>query len=529
LDLNAAFHEMIQSRNKIVRFFSWKPKVLYVSGEPTTRAGHVYRVLRYVDALRAAGFKCDWVELAQLKRSSSKEKLSNIDVLVIWRARWSEELGNLISTARAHDTRIVFDIDDYVFDPQFATIEIRDGIRSQGLREEGVAEQSKSIQKTMKAADYYTCTTKLLASAMERMGKPTFVLPNGFDEQTVEVSRRAVEPGSRLSDGLVRIGYACGSKTHQRDFAVAAPAIARLLRENERCRLVVFERTLELSEFPELLGLESRIENRILVPLKDLPHELARFDINVAPLEVGNPFCEAKSDLKYFEAALVRVPTVASSTEPYRAAIEHGENGFLASSQEDWYACLKALAENPELRGRLGHKAYHHALWQYGPNRRVELVTSVFEQILRGHRPDVFAPVLRLVAKPFTALIWTIGLRTGPVKPVRLLLPRKKRKRLKNIWLIRHSALFDADWYLAQNPDAGKTRLDPILHYLRHGAAKGRDPGPLFDTDSYLKQNPEVAKAGHNPLLHYLHHGAIKRRRPEPGRCNDVNPEVPLL
>jgi hypothetical protein len=112
---------------------------------------------------------------------------------------------------------------------------------------------------------------------------------------------------------------------------------------------------------------------------------------------------------------------------------------------------------------------------------------------------------------------------------VRLLLPRKKRKRLNNIWLIRHSALFDADWYFAQNPDVGKTRLDAILHYLRHGAARGRDPGPLFDTDQYLKQNPEVAKAGYNPLLHYLRHGGIECRRPRPAPCNDVNPELPLL
>ena len=44
--------------------------------------------------------------------------------------------------------------------------------------------------------------------------------------------------------------------------------------------------------------------------------EKARFDINLAPLEVGNPFCEAKSQLKFFEAGLVNCTTIASPTGP---------------------------------------------------------------------------------------------------------------------------------------------------------------------------------------------------------------------
>jgi glycosyltransferase involved in cell wall biosynthesis len=78
-----------------------------------------------------------------------------------------------------------------------------------------------------------------------------------------------------------------------------------------------------------LQGLHGQIEWREFVPLDQLPNEIAQFDVNLAPLEVGNPFCEAKSELKYFEAALAGVPTIASPTGPYRRAIRHGETGFL--------------------------------------------------------------------------------------------------------------------------------------------------------------------------------------------------------
>ena len=43
------------------------------------------------------------------------------------------------------------------------------------------------------------------------------------------------------------------------------------------------------------------------------------------------------------------------------------------------------------------------------------------------------------------------------------------------------SPLFDRDWYLAMNPDVAVAGADPWRHYLRHGAAEGRDPNPLFD------------------------------------------------
>ena len=86
----------------------------------------------------------------------------------------------------------------------------------------------------------------------------------------------------------------------------------------------------------------------------------------------------------------------------------------------------------------------------------------------------------------------------------------------RNRHLIDKSGLFDAHWYLSQYPDVQRAGLDPIEHYLRHGAAEGRDPNPYFDTDWYLSQNPDVAAAGVNPLLHYLRRGGIEQRDPGP-------------
>jgi glycosyltransferase involved in cell wall biosynthesis len=78
--------------------------------------------------------------------------------------------------------------------------------------------------------------------------------------------------------------------------------------------------------------------------------------------------------------------------------------------------------------------------------------------------------------------------------------------------LIAASGLFDRDWYLAQNPDVATAGVNPLRHYLRHGALEGRDPSPFFNTFYYLEANPDVAAARINPLVHFVKYGAAEGR-----------------
>ena len=76
--------------------------------------------------------------------------------------------------------------------------------------------------------------------------------------------------------------------------------------------------------------------------------------------------------------------------------------------------------------------------------------------------------------------------------------------------------LFDRDWYLSQYPDVRDGAIDPYDHFLRYGAAEGRDPSPTFDTQWYLKENADVRESGINPLVHFYRHGAAEGRDPRP-------------
>ncbi len=84
------------------------------------------------------------------------------------------------------------------------------------------------------------------------------------------------------------------------------------------------------------------------------------------------------------------------------------------------------------------------------------------------------------------------------------------------VGLVWHNPLFDAGWYLEQNPDVRGTRLGPEAHFRRHGAAERRRPNRLFDMVWYLEHNPDVAASRINPLDHYLLFGADEDRSPSP-------------
>jgi SAM-dependent methyltransferase/glycosyltransferase involved in cell wall biosynthesis len=358
-------------------------RVVYLSGEAHT-PGHIYRVTRMAAAARAAGAAV--TELRIEDATPDLPALAAADLLVVWRAPWTPALDAILGAAKAHGACILFDVDDLMFEPELARPEIIDGIRSQGFDAPSTAALFGRVAQTLGFADAASAPTRYLAGRLQRHGKPSFVLPNGFDHGTWATARRALrQRRAAPADGLIRIGYAAGSRTHQKDFAVLAEPLARVMDARPDTRLVLFRQQvqtcIDIEEFPALAALDSQIEWRDMVDLAALPAEIARFDISLAPLQLPNRFCEAKSELKHFESALVEVPLIASPTAVFRAAIEHGRTGMLAADASEWEAALVRLIEDPALRARMGADAYRAILWDYGPERRTDLLRAVLAQL----------------------------------------------------------------------------------------------------------------------------------------------------
>ncbi len=350
-------------------------KAVCICGEPDSTA-RPYRVDYLTRDLAALGIDSSWMSIPQALREP--EEISMVNLLILWRTAWDESVAEIVRVARSNGATIVFDADDLVIEPELARIDIIDGIRTQNFSEGEVERYFRRTLAAFDAADFAVCSTEEIAGFMRARRKTTVVLPNGFDEESYARARRVVARRIETPpDALVRIGYATGTRTHQGDFAVAAPALAAALRARPQCRLVLFRNLLDPSEFGPFAGLEPQVEWRTFVPHEELPDEMARFDINIAPLEVGNPFCESKSELKFVQAGLVDVCTIASPTGPFRRAIRNGDTGFLAEDGSSWESIILRLVDDVTLRKRAGAAAHQVVVSQYGPGQRRERICEM--------------------------------------------------------------------------------------------------------------------------------------------------------
>jgi len=92
-------------------------------------------------------------------------------------------------------------------------------------------------------------------------------------------------------------------------------------------------------------------------------------------------------------------------------------------------------------------------------------------------------------------------------KPLRIFRKGKNSQRLREEEkIISQSGLFDRYFYLERYPDVATSKIDPIRHYILHGAAEGRDPSADFKTEDYLRRHPHLGTDPDkpNPLVHFI-------------------------
>jgi len=79
---------------------------------------------------------------------------------------------------------------------------------------------------------------------------------------------------------------------------------------------------------------------------------------------------------------------------------------------------------------------------------------------------------------------------------------------IQDVATIEESGLFDEAWYYSNYPDVAATRISGVVHYVKHGAAEGRNPTNSFDTRLYRRLKSAVIEPGRNPFAHFIQHGS---------------------
>jgi glycosyltransferase involved in cell wall biosynthesis len=328
--------------------------VLFITGGVGDSA--MYRAHHVAEELELQGLSIGITVQDNPLLSSYADKFS---IFIFHRVLYTPSVARLINRIKTQGKEIIFETDDLVFDPQYLKhmdyFEKMNSLEKK-LYEHGVGGEIL-IDPYVKVC---TTTTAFLADKLREKGKRVFIVPNRLTRADVVVAKTVAR--EKMSSDTVKLGYFSGAISHNKDFATITDAL-----------LIVFEKYPRLELF--LVGpLET--ENRLSVfaeRIQQLPYvararhfaNVASVDINLAPLEIGNPFCESKSELKFFEAGIVGVPTIASATAPYAEAIEDGVDSFIASTTDEWVEKLSRLIEDASLRIAMGEKAKEKALQKY--------------------------------------------------------------------------------------------------------------------------------------------------------------------
>ena len=229
------------------------------------------------------------------------------------------------------------------------------------------------IRRIAKRVDGFICTNDFLAEKLARsFKKPVKVIRNSLNKKQIEVSEELLK--NKKHDNFV-IGYFSGSPTHIRDFGLVESELVEFLKKHDDAKLKVvgdMEFSLRMKEMIN----EGRVEVKKKVDYLKLQKEIAEVDVNIAPLIV-NDFTNCKSELKFFEAAIVETTTIASPTYTFKKAITNGENGFLAKPGE-WQEKLEYLYNHPEENKRIAKKAKAYALKHYYGSEFLKEVEGVY-------------------------------------------------------------------------------------------------------------------------------------------------------
>lgn len=331
-----------------------------------------YRVYNQMKVLRNAGYSV--AATVEIDLEYIADSAITADRIVFFRLVWSPSVSSFMDYAEKTGAKTYFDIDDLVFEPEnIAYVRAIEGYTK--LQRANYCHDVQRYRLTLENADAVITTTDFLASRVFSLGKKCLVVPNSISQKQIERAEHLLQELPSNSNDMIRIGYFSGTATHDQDFLECEEALIEVLNRYPQCRLV-FVGYLSLSPSWELF--KSRIEKHDFLPYLDMLHILATVDINIAPLELGNPYCEGKSQLKIFEAGLLNVPTVASATSAYRTAVTHGRDGFLASSKEEWISALEELISSSAKRKEVGEKARIRALSQFGPDALMDELRKAF-------------------------------------------------------------------------------------------------------------------------------------------------------
>ena len=352
-----------------------KPSILLVVDDFLPQCLH-YRVKQKIEQIKYAGLSVEWVSWRNI--ATARNRLHFAHVVIFYRVPALPEVIETIAYAQAIKKVVFYEIDDLIFDED----KYPDPFETYGgqiTKHEyfGLIRGTILFKEAMAMCDYAIASTPSLATAMEVnvIKQKVWVHRNALDSHNLDFLRLKVPKFKR---DYLSIFYGTGTKAHNTDFnQLVAPALVKILQKYPQVRLKI----IGYLTIPTILKpyCQQIDQVEIIKDIKIYWEFLKQADINIAVLK-RTAFNNSKSELKWFEAASLQVPSVVSNTETFLGVIEDGVNGFIASNPQEWLEKLELLINDRELRSTIARNAYKKA-WK---NYNIPVMSNKIKQIIQA-------------------------------------------------------------------------------------------------------------------------------------------------
>ncbi len=145
-------------------------------------------------------------------------------------------------------------------------------------------------------------------------------------------------------------------------------SIRRLLKEHD-----------QLSCY-ELITISNHPEASINWQLETVWDNILACDVGIVPVNLLQPEFLVKSNNRITMFMALGIPVICSPLPSYCDVIEHGENGYIASRDDEWLKYLLELSDS-QIRRRIGLNAHSFAHKHYNIRNTVSNLLSIFNTL----------------------------------------------------------------------------------------------------------------------------------------------------
>lgn len=341
-----------------------------------------YRIDQKIEQLKNADIhvkSISWTDLAK-----NEDLLAKFDTIIFYRVPAIPTVTKYIAQANALGKLTFYEIDDLLFEQEYPH-----DISTYGgyVNINTYIELLRGMPLFRLAATfclYGISSTKPLCDKLEKLvvRNKCYLHRNGLDEKNIIVN------AGLKNKNTIDIFYGSGTQAHNSDFTeIALPAVEKLLSENKNIRLTIMGYLSLPSDFinkydSQIIQIEHTKDLELYQQL------LSSADINLAVL-ISDTITDCKSELKWFEAAAVGIPSVVSDTKNYIDVINHGVDGYIAKDSHEYYKYLNLLVKDKALRLRIAQSAQQRVLESYSVNSLSDNIRNIIEHATSSEQMEL--------------------------------------------------------------------------------------------------------------------------------------------